>query len=108
MREKNEYKFSQYCVCRLNIKENEEGLNEKARRFKFEISFNFKQRLIFIKCFQHTVELEDACDEKALFTTRKRKGRKLDRESRRQRQRAHSLAILGWHTRLPSAQRAEK
>lgn len=48
------------------------GAEVEGKRFKFEINFNFKQLLIFIKCFQHTVELQYASNEKALFTTEKR------------------------------------
>lgn len=61
-----------------------EELKKKAKRFKCEISFNFKQLLIFMKCFQHTVALAYACNEKALFTTQKRKRRAPDRDGKRE------------------------
>lgn len=62
-----------YSACISKRMRKGEGPRQQAKRFKFGISFNFKHLLIFIKCFQHTVELEDACNEKALFTTEKRK-----------------------------------
>lgn len=69
IRKKDEYKFNQLCACISKRMRKGEGLNYKARRYKFEIGVNFKQILIFIKYFQNSTELRHACNEKALFTT---------------------------------------
>lgn len=70
------------------------GLKEKAKRFKFDISVNFKQLLIFIKCFQQTFKAEYACNEKALFTIKKKHRSALKKT---EGEGAISLALLGQH-----------
>lgn len=82
----------------------------KAKRFKFEISFDFKQLLIFIKCFQHTVELKYACNEKALFTGEKRIGRALQsvKKTEREREKGQFPSPLSVGTRLSCAEQRNK
>lgn len=88
---------SVYTACVSKRIKKGVGLKEKAKRFQFDISVNFKQLLIFIKCFQQTFKAEYACNEKALFTIKKKHRSSLYSESKRQGEGAISLALLGRH-----------
>lgn len=75
------------------------GRQRRPTDLSLEISFNFKQLHIFIKCFQRSVKPGCACNEKALFTIKKKSIGVLFSESKnkkkmaRERERAISLCL---------------